>query len=88
MEPQGCRAARPASVRIPCTILRFFRVPKIFPVQNSLVGAWGGVPAAGIHANAMLSFPPVQSPPRYSPLQALLSYLESCVSHAEKGLAD
>lgn len=62
MEPRGCRAARPASVRIPCTVLRFFRVPKIFPVQNSLVGAWGGVPAAGIHANAMLSFPPCSEP--------------------------
>lgn len=72
-------AHRPTSVSFPCVILRRFRVQKIFQVQNSTAGAWGNIPSAGIHANAMLSFlPRAEHDTLFTPPSPLELFEELC----------
>lgn len=61
-------------------------VQKPSQVQSVLVAAWEAFPLLGF-VPALCLVLLLQSLPCYSPLRALSSCLESCVSHAEKGPA-
>lgn len=48
-------------------------------MQNSAAGAWGSIPSAGIHANAMLSFAPrAEHDTLFTPLSPLELFGELC----------
>lgn len=68
-----------AELSFSCTGLRFFRMQKIFQVQNSPASAWGSVSSAGIQANAVLSFPPRSEPDTlFTPPSPLELFGELC----------